>query len=163
MIIICIDCKDPDKPIENEDLCLCASCNKARRKAEKEAAKPKKFHEIRKVSEKKAKALREKHKAYSKMDLVTPPFCSGCGRSGVPLSHSHIIPVGQYPQFEAVVENLVYDCIAPNPEMNGGHSCHDIWEHGDWQAVKQLSNLQERLNVIIKLCPAYFNLMMIKK
>ena len=153
-------CSCGNKVIENKDLGLCATCNKARRKAESDALKPKKaFKPIKPISDKKKIAQAAKIATYKQMDETTPHYCSGCGRGGIPLSHSHIIPVGQYPEFEATLENLVYDCLMPNenrPEA-GFKSCHDIWEHGTWDEAKLLNNFQERLNIVLKLCPVYFN------
>lgn len=140
-----------DNYIENHDKKLCATHNKESRKV----VKPKKLYSIKPVSKKKSKALTAKKKAYQAMDDKSLKYCSGCGRSDRTLSHSHLIPVGQYPQFEAVEENIVYDCMS---DMNG-KGCHDIWEHGSAKEKEKLLNYQHRIKVVISLCPEYFHRM----
>jgi 5-methylcytosine-specific restriction endonuclease McrA len=129
---------------------ICSSHNFEARKASREALKPKKNYTIPKISEKKKKALSAKNATYKAMDATTPQHCSGCGSPHM-LTHSHIIPVGQYPEFEAVLENIVYDCVR----------CHDIWEHGTFEQCQQLANYHERIRIIKKLKPDYLHRMLL--
>lgn len=124
---------------------ICATHNHQARRAEKEANKPRKVYTMPKVSEKKKQANAQKAAAYKKMDATEAHFCSGCGGAEM-LTHSHLIPVSQHPEFEAEPLNIVYDCI----------KCHDIWEHGKLGELAQnLANYEERMQRIKQLSPQY--------
>jgi hypothetical protein len=137
-------------PIENEETGLCAKHGFEMRKRGRNAGKEKKIYTIPKVSEKKKIANAAKASAYKKMDASHARHCTGCGSPDM-LTHSHIIPVGQYPEFEAVEENIVFDCIA----------CHDIWEHGTFEQCQQLANYEHRIKIIKKLKPEYLQRMLL--
>lgn len=139
---------------ENNATWFCASCNRKARKV----LKPKKTHQIKPISAKKAKAKAAKIKTYQVMDDNTAQFCAGCGSANYPLSHSHIIPVGQYPEFEATPENIVYDCLT----IGDHKGCHDIWEHGTWKEKHQLLNYHARIEVIKKLCLPYLKRLLLR-
>jgi len=140
--------------IENRDLGLCATSNKARLKAEKEP-KPKKVYTlkqtpIKQVSTKKAAAIRIKEKAQKEMRKQNIRYCETCGDPGHrPLSHSHILPVGQFPQFEATIENQLYECYGDSD------SCHNIYEVGDFLQVYAQSTFSRKVKVMHKLAPEY--------
>lgn len=134
--------------IENQDTGLCGTHGREARKQ----SKPQKIYRIPTQSKKKSKATAAKIAAYKKMDDSMPHVCSGCGSQSHPLSHSHIIPVSQHPEFEATPENIVYDCLS----IGDYKGCHDIWEHGSEEERKCLNNYNERISVIKKLCLPYF-------
>jgi len=87
--------------------------------------------------------------AYKLYDAVTPKVCSGCGRSGVVMHHSHIISQKRckelgYPELiytkTILGYNFVYDCI----------DCHEKWEAVKNPAWKDLNNIFYR-NDIMKM------------
>ena len=90
--------------------------------------------------------LSESYKLY---DAVTPKVCSGCGRNGVVIHHSHIIsqkrckelgmPELIYTNTE-IGYNFVYDCV----------ECHQVWEAVKNPAWKLLDNVFYR-NDILKM------------
>lgn len=144
MIGCCKSCGN--KAVENRDLMLCSSCNRQRRKP---PVKPKKRTPIRAVSAKKASALTKLAKTKVKMRESEIRYCTGCGCSDKPLSHSHTLPVGQYPDLESDLENLNYECYG----YNG--SCHEITETGDLEMQESLSNWPKKLAYILRVKPEY--------
>ena len=56
-----------------------------------------------------------------------PHYCTGCGRSGVPLSHSHLIPRSRRSDLVTEKKNITYHCLS----MGERKGCHDIWESKD--------------------------------
>lgn len=153
-------CKCGSFKIENKDLSLCSVCNRERRKAEA-PQKPQKVYELKRteikaVSTKKAAALSRKHKTQQEMAKKDIRWCETCGRADRPLSHSHVLSVGQYPQFEAVAENQIYECFGSRD------SCHDVWENGTLEQKMEQSTWQRKIDVIMKLQPKHFNKIMLK-
>ena len=122
------------------------------RAAKKQAAKEKKPQPLKARSRKGAAAERAKHKVYQQMDEEQEHYCSGCGRAGVPLSHSHLIPVGLRKDLEADPRNIVYDCLSIGNRLG----CHDIWEHGTMAEKMMLANFQERMQAIKELDEAHY-------
>lgn len=110
-----------------------------------------KVNRIRLMSKKKQAANKKKLATYAEIEEKgRGAFCESCGTTSKPLSRSHILPVGQYPQFEAVEENIVIDCYGDS------ESCHEIWAGGTWkEKVKKLENLDHRIEVILKLAPSF--------
>ncbi len=87
--------------------------------------------------------------AYKIYDAITPKVCSGCGRSGYVMHHSHIISqkrckeIGKPELIFRKTEigyNFVYDCM----------ECHAIWEAVKNPAWKYLHNIFYR-NDILKM------------
>lgn len=146
-------CKCGSFKIENKDLSLCASCNKARLKADKPAAPAKvytlKRSKLKPQSAKGAAATAAKIKTQKAMREQGVRWCETCGRTGIPLSHSHIIPVGQYKQFEDVAENQIYECFG------SPGTCHEIWEHGTMEQRMAQATFDRKIKVIARLCPQY--------
>lgn len=140
-------CKTPDcyRPVENKDTGLCATHSKELRKAAQVASKPVKQYKIAPLSKKGAQRKQSLNKTYELFDRITPQWCSNCG-SPNELTHSHIMPQGQYKSLADNVLNLVYDC----------YTCHDIYEHGSLDDCEQLNNWAYRLAVIQTLMPIYF-------
>jgi hypothetical protein len=148
-------CRCGSTKIENSELGLCASCNRLRRKA-LSSPSVKKPTKINPVSKKKAEALSKKHATQKQMREQGIRWCETCGRSDVLLSHSHIIPVGQYREFEDVAENIIYEC------WGDSDSCHYIWEHGTLEQRQAQSTWARKIEVIKKLCPKYLELIFLK-
>lgn len=148
---------------ENKDLGLCATHNRLRRKEEK-PPKEKKVYTlkrntapIRPVSDKKAIALREKAKAYKVVDK-RGAFCETCGKPStvVALSHSHILPVGQFPQFEALPENILLQCYGSSD------SCHDVFENDKYTASKTQRTWPYCVSIMRKLAPQHCEMVLAK-
>lgn len=133
-------------PVENEETGLCARHGFEERRSARKKAKPKKTYTIPKVSEQGKRRKKAIAATYKVMDASQPHVCSACGIPLDPMgSHSHLAPRSQYPEHEAAQWNLVYDCIA----------CHEVWEHGSWEAVQTLSNIRDRVRTLLKNCPQY--------
>jgi hypothetical protein len=139
--------------IENRDLQLCHSCNKARRKEPKKQ-KPRK--KINQMSQKTARRKREMQQAQKQMRDLNIRYCQSCGRTDRPISHSHIIPEGAYPQHSANPANMMYECYGDSD------CCHDIWERGTIQQKMQMPTWREKINLISLLEPAYLSRLMLK-
>tara|TARA_R100000655_G_scaffold67560_1_gene105881 strand:+ start:221 stop:556 length:336 start_codon:yes stop_codon:yes gene_type:complete len=81
---------------------------------------------MKKVSSKQAKINRKLKKVYDEIALTRGHYCSGCGRSDVPLSHSHYIARSRRKDLELDPNNITYHCLSIG-ERKG---CHDLWEGG---------------------------------
>ncbi len=140
-------CKEEgcDSPVENKDTGLCATHSKAMRKAAQVASKPVKKYKIAALSKKGAQRKASLNKTYDLFDRIMPHFCSNCG-SPNELTHSHMLPQGQYKALSDNVYNILFDC----------YTCHDIYEHGDLYDCEQLNNWPQRIAIIQKLAPVYF-------
>jgi hypothetical protein len=82
---------------------------------------------MKKVSVKQSKINRELHKVYKELEDERPRYCSGCGRSDVPLSHSHIISRARRPDLITDKANITYHCLSMGDNRRG---CHELWEGG---------------------------------
>ena len=79
---------------------------------------------MRKVSKKQTAINKELHKVYKEIEETRGHYCTGCGRSDVPLSHSHYIARSRRKDLETAIENITYHCLS----MGGRKGCHDLWE-----------------------------------
>lgn len=111
---------------------------------------------INPVSKKKSKALSKKTKSYQSIDEEREHVCSGCGRSNVSLSHSHLIPVSFDKQFESDKRNIKLHC------MGSSDSCHRKWESHNLKLMKQLLDYEESMEYIKEVCPQYYNKLIVK-
>ena len=66
-------------------------------------------------------------KVYKEIADERGHYCTGCGRSDVPLSHSHIIPRSRRQDLITDKNNITYHCLSIG-ERKG---CHDIWDNAD--------------------------------
>ena len=80
---------------------------------------------MKKVSKKQSKINNELKKVYKLISETRGYYCTGCGRSNVPLSHSHIIPRSRRPDLVCDINNITYHCLI-GPDNSKG--CHSIWE-----------------------------------
>jgi hypothetical protein len=135
---------------ENRELGLCATHNRARLKSEKPVA-PKKVYQmpratapINPISSKKAVALRAKAKAYAVVD-TGPRVCVSCGCTEQ-LTHSHVLTVGQFPEYEATPENILLEC----------QPCHMVWEHDKHRAAREHASWGRKMAIMEALAPRYF-------
>lgn len=132
------------RPVENKDTGLCATHGAEERKRARQAGAPKKQYRIPPVSEQGKRRKKEKEFAYKQVDAKGQQHCGGCGYAK-PLTHSHILPVSQYPKHAANPENIFMDCI----------ECHTRWEHGSWEDVQVLLDIDKRLQTANKLDKQY--------
>lgn len=137
--------------VENKEKALCATHNREARKA---PAKIKPKTPLKKVSTKKAAALVKLAKTKVKKREEAVRWCEGCGRSDLPLSHSHILSVANYPHLEADPENLVYECYSERGDERE-YSCHTITEVGTLEMQESLSNWPKKLRYILKHAPEH--------
>ena len=82
---------------------------------------------LNKISNKQRKVAKELKKVYNQIDDERGHYCTGCGRSDVPLSYSHLIPRSRRQDLVTDIYNITYHCLT----MNGRKGCHDIWESND--------------------------------
>ncbi len=66
-------------------------------------------------------------KVYKEIADERGHYCTGCGRSDVPLSHSHLIPRSRRQDLITDKNNITYHCLS----MGGRKGCHDIWDSAD--------------------------------
>ena len=79
------------------------------------------------VSKKQSKVNRKLKKIYKEISLERPHYCTGCGQSNVPLSHSHLIPRSRRPDLTTDKNNITYHCLS----IGERRGCHDIWESNE--------------------------------
>ena len=76
------------------------------------------------ISKKQSAVNKELKKVYQEIAEERGHYCTGCGRSDVPLSHSHIIPRSRRSDLVTDKRNITYHCL----DSNGRKGCHTIWE-----------------------------------
>ena len=79
---------------------------------------------MKKISDKQKKEKRRLSIIYNELSEERGHYCCGCGRSDVPLSHSHIIPRSRRKDLITSKDNIQYLCLS----MGERKGCHDIWE-----------------------------------
>ena len=88
--IFCIECGS--NKIENKELGLCGTCNKARR--DKENVRPKIIKQVKKVSEKRANELKE-YPSKKRKFLLENPNCQlkqdGCSGKATQIHHCSVL------------------------------------------------------------------------
>lgn len=99
------------------------------------------------ISKKQSAINRKRDKTYSEIDHEREPVCEGCGRSGIPLSHSHIISQkrAKYLHRTELIydkKNISLDCFG----FTG--SCHEKTESNNYEKMKTLLNFSERIAFI---------------
>ena len=82
---------------------------------------------MKKVSDKQHKVHKELKKVYDEISDERGHYCTGCGRSDVPLSHSHLIPRSRRSDLITDKDNITYHCLS----IGNRKGCHDIWDSGD--------------------------------
>ena len=81
---------------------------------------------MRAVSKKQAAINKELKRVYKEIEETRGHYCTGCGRSDVPLSHSHYIARSRRKDLETDIDNITYHCLSIG-ERKG---CHQLWEGG---------------------------------
>jgi len=79
---------------------------------------------MRRVSKKQNKINNKLKKVYKQIEETRGHYCTGCGRTDVPLSHSHYIARSRRKDLETEIDNITYHCLS----MSGRKGCHDLWE-----------------------------------
>jgi hypothetical protein len=79
---------------------------------------------MKKISNKQNKIKRQLSIIYRQLEQERGHYCTGCGRSDVPLSHSHLIPRSRRPDLQIDKRNITYHCLS----IGERRGCHDIWE-----------------------------------
>jgi hypothetical protein len=148
-------CVTPDcgRKVENRDLGLCATCNKARRVSERPVAvKPvyewKRAAPLAPVSTGHAAVLREKKKAYAVVDKEQPHHCVSCGGTEM-LTHSHVLPEGNFKRHRNNPDNILLEC----------QKCHQVWEHNKREAHRLHASWDRKMAIIEQLEPQYLELL----
>ena len=96
------------------------------------------------ISKKQSAVNRELKKVYKELSESRGHYCTGCGRSDVSLSHSHLIPRSRRPDLVAQKDNITYHCL-DNGERKG---CHTIWEsHERYKLLDYHRNMEYILEV----------------
>ena len=106
---------------------------------------------MRKISKKQNNINKELKKVYKEIELERGHYCSGCGRSDVPLSHSHLIPRSRRPDLITDKRNITYHCLS----MGGTVGCHDKWEGK--QRI-ELLDYERNMNYIKEVDQEYYYL-----
>lgn len=106
---------------------------------------------MRKVSKKQSKINNKLRKVYKELADERIPVCTGCGRSDVPLSHSHIIPRSRRKDLECIKENITYHCLS-TPERIG---CHVYWE-GNLEKKQKLLDYHTNMEYILQTDAEYY-------
>jgi len=135
-------CKCDNLHVENRDLGLCSSCNRARRAGENPlpAKTPK---AIAAVSPHRAAAMVVQKKAYA---TITAKCCEACGRPGK-LDNSHVLTQHQFEVHRANPFNILKLC----------RECHDMWEHKKQKFQKQFPETwATSMHIMQELEPQYY-------
>lgn len=106
---------------------------------------------MKKISDKQKKEKRRLSIIYNEIAEERGHYCSGCGRSDVPLSHSHLIPRSRRPDLITDKRNITYHCLS----MGGTVGCHDKWEGN--QRV-ELLDYQSNMEYIKEVDKEYYYL-----
>jgi hypothetical protein len=83
---------------------------------------------MKKISKKQTAINRKLKEVYEHIADTRGHYCTGCGRSDVPLSHSHYISRSRRKDLELDPYNITYHCLSISQSANKG--CHDLWEGG---------------------------------
>ena len=107
---------------------------------------------MKKISDKQKKEKRRLSIIYKEIAEERGHYCSGCGRSDVPLSHSHIIPRSRRKDLTTNKKNITYHCLT----FGSRRGCHDIWESKDRTMLLDYFN---NMSIIEELDREYYNLL----
>jgi hypothetical protein len=107
---------------------------------------------MRAISKKQSKINRELKKVYNYIAETRGHYCSGCGRSDVPLSHSHYIARSRRKDLETDPDNITYHCLSIG-ERKG---CHSLWEGGVADKQKLLDYPKAMEYILEKDTELYF-------
>ena len=100
------------------------------------------------ISNKQKKIKRRLAIVYNEIAEERGHYCTGCGKSDVPLSYSHIIPRSRRPDLVTDKRNITFHCLCI--ERKG---CHDMWESKD--RIKLL-DYHKNLEYILEIDTEYY-------
>jgi len=106
-----------------------------------------------KRTKKENKIKKELKKIYADIAEERPHYCTGCGRSDVPLSHSHIIPVSRRKDLQLVKDNITYHCLSMGGQSNR-RGCHEMWETSSERSM--LLDYHKNMEYILETDPEYY-------
>ena len=104
---------------------------------------------MKKVSNKQASVNKSLQKVYMELQDERGHYCTGCGRSDVPLSHSHLIPRSYNKSLETNKKNITYHCLSMGERVG----CHTIWESKERH---QLLDYPKNMETILELDESYY-------
>ena len=81
---------------------------------------------MKQISKKQSRINNKLSKLYKLMAETRGHYCTGCGRSDVPLSHSHYIARSRRKDLETDINNITYHCLS----IGNRKGCHELWEGG---------------------------------
>ena len=82
---------------------------------------------MKKISNKQKGINNKLKKVYRSIADERGHYCTGCGRSDIPLSHIHLIPRSRRKDLETDSKNITYHCLS----MGERKGCHERWESRD--------------------------------
>jgi hypothetical protein len=104
---------------------------------------------IKKVSKKQNKINKELRKIYNELREERGHYCTGCGRSDIPLSHSHLIPRSYNRNLITEKRNITFHCLT----MGERKGCHEIWESKERH---RLLDYTKNMETILELDESYY-------
>ena len=104
---------------------------------------------LKKVSSKQSKVNKSLKRTYKELTEERGHYCTGCGRSDVPLSHSHLIPRSYNKSLETNKKNITYHCLS----MGERKGCHEIWESNERHT---LMDYPKNMETILELDESYY-------
>ena len=103
---------------------------------------------MKKISDKQKKEKRLLSIIYNQIAEERGHYCNGCGRSDVPLSHSHIIPRSRRPDLVTDKRNITYHCLSLDRK-----GCHDMWESSE---RTKLLDYHKNMEYILEVDTEYY-------
>lgn len=104
---------------------------------------------MKKVSSKQKVINKQLSKVYKEIMNERGHYCTGCGRSDVGLSNSHLIPRSRRRDLICDKRNITYHCVSAG-ERKG---CHEIWESRD---KITLLDYHKNIEYILEVDPEYY-------
>ena len=151
------ECQCGSNKIENKDLGLCGTCNKARLKAEKPQPVPRERKQLARVafantgstlpqqSAKMKETLKEYRKVKKQIEATRPGICVSCG-STFNLTPSHILTQHQFEKHRNNERNMLVEC----------GECHWTWENDKGMAKQLHASWKLKMQIWEELEPADF-------
>ena len=98
---------------------------------------------------KQSKIKRDLNKVYKEIKEERGHYCTGCGRSDVPLSFSHLIPRSRRSDLITDKRNITFHCLS----IGERRGCHEIWEGVNRH---KLLDYMKNMETILELDPEYY-------
>lgn len=104
---------------------------------------------MKSISKKQSEINRKLGKVYMEIMEERGHYCTGCGRSDVPLSNSHLIPRSRRSDLICDKRNITYHCLS----MGERKGCHEMWE-GVGRTM--LLDYHKNMEYILEVDPEYY-------